>query len=58
MNLDMPHELELSHYATKSEAECRVRRSMSRADINGPREEGWEAFFKAHDKNDIEASEI
>lgn len=57
-NLAVPHEVEISHYATKSEAECRVRRSMSRADINGPREEGWEAFFRAHDKNDIEASEI
>ena len=57
-NLDMPHEIEISHYITKSEAECRVRRSMSRADTNGPREEGWEAFFEAHDKNEIEASTI
>lgn len=31
---------------------------MTRADTPGPREEGWEAFFKEHDKNDIEANTI
>lgn len=25
-SLDIPHEVEISHYATKSEVECRVRR--------------------------------
>lgn len=56
--LDHPRELEIDHYVTKSREECRQRRSFKRADAGTPREEGWENFFNAHDKNDIDESEI
>ena len=51
--LDKVHEIELNHYITKSREECRIRRSYKRADTGFTREEGWEAFFNNHDKNDI-----
>ena len=51
--LDEVHEIELNHYITKSREECRIRRSYKRADTGFTREEGWESFFAAHDKNDI-----
>jgi hypothetical protein len=57
-NLDKPHELELSHYATKSRKECMERRSQPRADSGHIREEGWETFFNQHDKNEIEESTL
>lgn len=58
MELNRPRELELSHYAVKSKDECMVRRSYRRCDVGVPRQEGWESFFNAHDKNDIESSKI
>lgn len=52
--LNEVHELEIWHYVTKSKEECKLRRSFIRADTPTPREEGWEAFFKAHDKNEVD----
>lgn len=43
----------IGHFITKSEEECRDRRSRKRADTAVPREEGWEKFFNMHDKNDV-----
>ena len=57
-NLDVPHEVEISHYITKSKAECKIRRSMARADTNRPREEGWEKFFIEYDKNEIDVNDL
>lgn len=57
-DLDKPHELELSHYATKSRQECMERRTKTRADSGQVREEGWETFFNQHDKNEIDESTI
>lgn len=57
-NLDKTQEIELYHYITKSKAECKIRRSMARADTNKPREEGWLNFFKNHDKNEINVNDL
>lgn len=48
----------IAHYITKSEEECRERRSRRRADMPTPREEGWEQFFKAHDINEVENNDV
>ncbi len=57
-NLDMPREVELIHYATKSRDECMVRRTYRRCDIGIPTPCGWEKFFKEHDINEIEIDTI
>lgn len=48
----------ITHYITKSEEECKERRTRIRADMASPREEGWEAFFKLHDINEVKNSDV
>lgn len=48
----------IAHYATKSEEECKERRTRKRADTALPREEGWEAFFKMYDINEVKNDDV
>lgn len=56
--LDEVHEVEISHYIVKSRQECKLRREYRRADTGGFRDEGWEGFFNAHDKNEVRGDSL
>jgi hypothetical protein len=56
-NLDVPRELEVAHYVTKSRQEFLVRRRYRRADTGLPRED-LDKFWAEHDVNEIDEQEI
>ena len=56
-NLDVPREVEVAHYVTKSRQEFLVRRRYRRADTGLPRED-LDKFWAEHDVNEIEEKEI